>query len=116
MAYPLAFPNVPPDKVKASLRRVQASVQSPFTLQQQVFDWNARRWEITVTMQKMDTEDAAVFGAWLHDLNGIVGTFTFNLTPWVPGVNPAPGTRTFRMVAPTQPWDSEKTGSVGFPV
>ncbi|EIP96878.1 hypothetical protein OpiT1DRAFT_01305 [Opitutaceae bacterium TAV1] len=107
VVYPLPFPAIPPGKVKASLRRVQSSAQSPFTLQQQVFDWNASRWEISVTMQKMGVEDAALFGRFIHGLNGIVGTFTFNLTPWTRGVSPAPGVRTFRLSAPTQPWDSD---------
>lgn len=106
--YPLAFPAIHPKHVKAELRRVQAATQSAFTLTQQVFDWRAKRWEISITMQTMDVEDAEAVGAFLHDLNGMVGTFMFDLTPWCPGVSPAPGVRVFRLSNPKQAWDSEK--------
>lgn len=106
--YPLAFPAaLHPLAVKVARRRVQAVATSPFTLQQQVFDWGAKRWEITITMQRMGSTEAAVFGQFLEDLNGLVGTFTFNLDPWVPGLAPAPGTKTFRLASPLNLWDSD---------
>jgi hypothetical protein len=107
VSYPLAFPaGIWPKQVKAQLRRVQSVVQSPFTLKRQVYDWGAARWEITVTMQTMDAADAAVFGQFLNALDGVAGTFTFDLNPWCPGVNPAPGGRTFALKSPDISFDA----------
>lgn len=113
--YPLAFPTgagLYPDAVKAMHRRVQATVESPFTLQRQVYDWGVSRWEISVTMQRMGATEAATFGTWLNDLGGIAGTFTFDLSPWVPGVSP--GVRTFRLREPINTWDSDFSVEWGF--
>jgi hypothetical protein len=104
-----AFPSTLfPDRIKATRRRAQAVASSPFSLSTQVFDWGAARWEITVTMPEMVAEDAAIFGAWIESLGGMVGTFTLNLTPWVPGLDPAPGVRTFRLAAPVNLWEGDR--------
>ena len=114
--YPLAFPSLHPAKVKAMHRRIQSVTQSPFSLKRQVFDWGAARWEISITMQVMPAVDAAVFGAFLENLNGLVGTFSFDLTPWCPGVSPAPGSRTFRLSNPSQSWDSDMASTWNFQI
>jgi hypothetical protein len=84
------------------------AISSAMAGKRQVHDWNASAWELSITMQRMDAEDAAVFGAWLESLNGIAGTFTFDLTPWCPGVTPAPGSRTFALAEPVASWEVEK--------
>lgn len=114
--YPLAFPSIHPASVKATRRRVQAATISPFTLKRQVFDWNASKWEITIVMQRMDTVDAQAFGKFMDDLAGMVGTFTFDLTPWVPGLTTPPGTKTFRLAGPNTTWDTEKAVTWGFQI
>ena len=104
-----AFPvTLYPDQVKARRRRAQAVAWSPFSLSTQVFDWGAARWEISIVMPDMIAEDAAIFGAWIEGLNGMVGTFTFDLSPWVPGLDPAPGVRTFRLAAPVNLWEGDR--------
>ena len=114
--YPLIFPQIHPASVKATRRRVQAIAQSPFTLQQQVFNWNSARWDVTIIMQMMTVEDAAIFGRFMDDLNGMVGTFTFDLDPWCPGLETPPGARTFRLASPNSVWDSEKAVKWGFQI
>lgn len=114
--YPLTFPAIHPASVKATRRRVQSIAQSPFTLQQQVFDWNASRWDLSIIMQQMSAADAAVFGRFMDDLNGIVGTFTFNLDAWCPGLATPPGLRTFRLSSSSTVWDSEYAVKWGFQI
>lgn len=114
--YPLAFPSIHPASVKATRLRVQSAAISPFTLKLQVFDWNASKWAITIVMQRMDSVDAQTFGRFMDDLAGMVGTFNFNLTPWVPGLAVPPGTKTFRLSNPNTVWDSEKAVVWGFQI
>lgn len=114
--YPLPFPAIHPASVKVTRRRVQSVAQSPFTLQRQVFDWGAARWDITIIMQRMTVEEAAVFGRFIDELNGMVGTFDFNLDPWCPGLETPPGTRTFRLSDPNVVWDSELAVKWGFQI
>lgn len=105
-SYPLAFPSLLPARVVARLARAQARSQSPFSYAQQVYDHGGRAWLIDVEMQPMDSTDAATVGLFLHDLDGLTGTFTFDLTPWTPGASPAVGSKTFRLVSTDPPWDS----------
>lgn len=106
---PINFPStLYPDRVVATHRRVQARAESPFSLQEQIFDWGSARWEITITLPDLGSADAATLGAWLESLGGITGTFYFDLTLWVPGLTPNSGVRTFRLVAPINTWDSEQ--------
>ena len=112
--YPLTFPAIHPDKVVPTRRRVQSAAESPFTLQRQIYDWGASAWKISITMQPMGREDAQVFGEFLDQLNGMVGTFTFDLDPWCPGLTNAPGVRTFRLSDPNVTWDSDKAAKWGF--
>jgi len=101
-----AFPNtLYPLNVKTVYRRVQARAESPFSLTTQIYDWGAARWEISITLPTLDRAQADTFGAWLTSLNGMVGTFTFDLNPWVSGT--APGTRTFRLAAPLAHWQAD---------
>lgn len=104
-----AFPTtLYPDTVKATQRRSQARAESPFNLSTQVYDWGAARWEISIILPKLNQTEAAVFGAWLQSLNGMAGTFTFNLNPWVAGSTP--GERTFRLAAPLAAYEADRVG------
>ena len=106
---PLDFPStLYPDKVVATHRRVQARAESPFSLKEQVFDWGTSRWEISLTFADLGTDDVATLGAWLDSLGGVMGTFYFDLTLWVPGLVPMPGVRTFRLKEPLDSWESER--------
>lgn len=92
--------------------RSQAISRSPISFKQQVYDHGGRAWAIDVDMQPMSQADAAVFGAFLDSLDGMVGTFSFNLDHWVLGT--APGTKTFRLTTPDVGWDSEMAVRFGF--
>lgn len=100
MPFPLTFPDLWPARVDTTRLAAQSLAQSPFTLQQQVYDFGGRAWKLNFRMQRMVAEDAAVMLAFLAELDGIVGSFTFDLDPWCPGIAPAPGEVTFRLTGP----------------
>lgn len=115
MPFPLAFPtNVHPDRVRVVDRYAAAAHTSPITLVPQVYDWGNRRWEIEVTLQPMYVTEAAVWSKFFFDLKGMVGTFTLNLNPYCPGVDPAPGVVTFRLANPDPGWDARMAREFSF--
>lgn len=115
MPYPLAFPSsVWPERVVVRPRWANAAFDNPVTLQPQVQRLQAQRFDIDITMQLMPVEQAAQFAAFLYGLQGSYGTFTFDLTPWCPGLSPAPGSRTFRLSTNDAGWDSELARSYNF--
>lgn len=50
---------------------------SPFSGQQQIYDWSASWIEGSITYQKMKDADARAFTAFLKSLHGIAGVFSF---------------------------------------
>lgn len=67
-----------PRPMSTTLRMVSqnfASV-SPFTFQQQVLNHAGRRWEIDVQLPPMKRATAALWLAWLAQLDGSLNTFT----------------------------------------
>ena len=54
----------------------------------------------------------STFESWLDELNGMVGSFSFDLDPWVRGS--LPGTRTFKLTAPDDGWDAELAVTFGY--
>jgi hypothetical protein len=108
MPYPLAFPtSVHPERVFVRPRWSNAAFDNPITLQPQVQRMQGQRFDIEITMQQMPAADAALFAPFIYGLQGIYGTFTFDLTPWCPGLSPAPGERVFRLATNDHGWDSE---------
>lgn len=110
--FPVSFPALWPAHVNARKLRSQAISRSPLTFVEQVYDHGGRAWAIDVEMQPMSQADAATFGAFLDSLDGMVGTFNFNLDPWVLGT--APGTKVFRFTQPDFGWSSEMAVRFGF--
>lgn len=114
-AYPLALPtNVFPENVRVRRRTATAVAESPFTLQQQVYQHPGARWEIEVALPAMPYDLAALWTQFFYDLAGRVGTFTMNLNAHCPGLAPAPGSITFRLVDPDVAWDSKLAIDFGF--
>jgi hypothetical protein len=113
-SYPLTFPtNVFPENVHVIRRIAAAIAESPFTFQQQVYQFPGKRWEIEVTLQPMSAGLAALWTQFFYDLEGKVGTFYFDLTPHCPGLSPAPGSKTFRLVEDPG-WNSRLAVDFGF--
>lgn len=114
--YPLSFPSgVYIQEIK--LRRVfaQARFDNPVTLGAQVQHRGPKRFEIDVTLQPMGRAkaNATKFAQFLDDLTGGYGTFTINLNPWAVGMDPLPGTRTFRLATNEHGW-SATVAEMGF--
>lgn len=114
-SYPLSFPTaIFPASVRVTRRTAAKVSESPTSYSQQVYVEPGERWEIDVMLQPMGVADAAVFTQFLYDLRGRVGTFTFNLTPHCPGLDPAPGEVAFRLTEPNPGWDSRLAREFGF--
>lgn len=114
-SYPLTFPtNIHPKNVRVSRRTAAAVSESPTTYQQQVYQHPGNRWQIDVTIQPMNKADAALWTQFFYDLQGRVGTFSFNLDPHCPGLSPAPGVVAFRLADPEVGWDSNLATTFGF--
>jgi hypothetical protein len=112
---PVAFPaTISPIDVDARPRHGLVIFENPIDLSQEVQGLSALRWEVDITMQLMNATQAADFGAFLQDLEGGAETFSFNLTPWAPGWDPAPGTRNFRLVDPATGWRSRLQAEFNF--
>lgn len=110
---PTAFPDLHPHRVSALPRWALARFNNPLTLGSETQITGAFRWEMDVVMQPMDAEAAALFGAWIQSQQGGAGSFTFDLTKWVPGWSPAPGVKTFKLVSPL-PFNAEHAVEFGF--
>ena len=114
-SYPLTYPTgigCYPAKVRPRRERAQAVFDNDFNLKSQVQDFGVKRYLIDVELQPMDRSDAATFESWLESLNGMVGTFNFDLNPWVRGSTP--GTKVFRLSSPHDSWDADLAIVFGF--
>jgi hypothetical protein len=115
MPFPIAYPTDVgcwPAKVKVRRERSQANFDNEFTLQTQVQLYAAKRYWIDVVLQPMDRADAATFDTFLNTLNGLEGSFNFDLSPWSRGA--LPGVRIFRMATPNDEWDAEYSTEFGY--
>lgn len=75
-SYPLTLPSAPAfQKASWSLKRVTAMSESPFTGQQQVFDYGFALWQATLTLPPMLRPEAALWEAFMMKLHGRLGTF-----------------------------------------
>ena len=75
-SYPLTLPASPAFRSSRwTLKRVTAVSESPFTGQQQVYDYGYALWTVTLTLPPMLRPDAANWEAFMMKLHGRVGTF-----------------------------------------
>lgn len=74
--YPLTLPTAPAfSQARWTLKRATAMSESPFTGQQQVFDYGYALWTATLTLPPMMREQAANWEAFMMKLHGRKGTF-----------------------------------------
>ena len=62
---------------------------------------------LEITIQKCDAAEAAIWTQFFEDLDGVVGTFNFQMNPHCPGLDPAPGLVRFRSADAELGWDAE---------
>lgn len=76
ISYPLSLPSSPDFRTCSITPRHVAGIgESPFTLEQQVYDWNAGRWEAQLSYPPMTQAQAAPIIAVMTALKWRVGTF-----------------------------------------
>lgn len=76
IAYPLTHPTSPGfSRASFMPRSVVGMSQSPFTLQQQVYDWNAAIWVVQLDLPQMRRAQAEDWVGFLLSLRGRKGTF-----------------------------------------
>lgn len=105
-----------PKPRRADCRRVyaQGRARSPFTLQAQTQDWGGNAWKIVLEYPPIKEANVAAWHQFFEDMNGLQGTFTFNLDTYVKST-PAPGTKTFQFLdgANEQGWTVERARMYG---
>jgi hypothetical protein len=75
-SYPLSLPTVPGvKKVKWTMDNAVAISESPFSFEQQAYQWQGQRWKGVVTMPTMNRQQAEVWLAVMAQLNGRAGSF-----------------------------------------
>ena len=74
---PLAFPNVGIQNMSMRLKRVVAVVESPFTLDTQVYAHQGARWEAEVSLPPLSPAESRSVQGFIVGLKGREGTFTF---------------------------------------
>ena len=115
MAFPLDYPSgvgLFPAKVKVRRLRAQAAYLNEITLTTKAQLFGNMKYAIDVQLQVLDRTDAATFDSWLEELNGLEGTFRFDLDPHVRGA--LPGVRTFKLLTPNDEWDSDLACTFGY--
>lgn len=74
---PLSFPSVGIQNMSMRLRRVVAVVESPFTLDTQVYTHQGARWEAEISLPPLTHAEARSVEGFIVGLKGREGTFTF---------------------------------------
>tara|TARA_A100000172_G_C3000401_1_gene96060 strand:+ start:118 stop:744 length:627 start_codon:yes stop_codon:yes gene_type:complete len=75
-SYPLTLPTATGITTQNwGLNRVVAVTESPFTLQQQIFEHEGSQWRCTMTLPPMKKDKAAIWLAFFMSLRGRRGTF-----------------------------------------
>ena len=75
-SYPLTLPTATGIKTQNwSLRRITSITQSPFTLQQQVYQHSGEQWGATMTLPPMLKDTASIWLSFFLQLRGVRGTF-----------------------------------------
>jgi len=76
ITYPLTFPDVLTiEGFEINLRTSSAKNTSPFSLEEQVYDFGGEAWEFSGAMPTMVRENAAIYTSFIMSLRGQVGTF-----------------------------------------
>lgn len=76
ITYPLTFPSdLTFTDMQVTLRNSSAANTSPFSLEQQVYDFRGEVWEISGSLPPMNREQAEVYTSFILSLRGQVGTF-----------------------------------------
>lgn len=76
--YPLVLPSSPLAKnASMFLEFAQASSESPFTLKEQIYSYEAERWVLNVQYPALTPVQAKTIKAFLLSLKGRIGTFKY---------------------------------------
>lgn len=88
ITYPLTLPStsdLAPKDYALRLDYAQASNQSPFTLNEQIYDYQQARWRLEISYPPLTVAEAKIIKGFILALNGRVGTFKagdpLNITP-----------------------------------
>ena len=75
-SYPLTLPTATGIRTQNwGLRRITSITQSPFTLQQQVYQHSGEQWNTTMTLPPMLKDKASIWLSFFLQLRGVRGTF-----------------------------------------
>ena len=75
ITYPLTIPNHDFRSMTMRMKRVVGVAESPFTLEQQVYEHQGARWEAEITLPPMTLDQARAWEAFFISLRGRKGTF-----------------------------------------
>lgn len=78
ISYPLELPmpeGVQPRNISLTLDYAQASSESPFTLEEQIYSYEAERWVLNIQFPPLKPEQAKAVRAFILALRGRIGTF-----------------------------------------
>lgn len=74
--YPLALPSTPGwGRINFTANNIVGISKSPFTMQQQVYQWPGEGWEVDVSLPPMNQATAEAWVNWAVSLRGTLGTF-----------------------------------------
>lgn len=97
MIFPISMPSAPVAKsIRWRRKSIVGVAASPFSGQQQIYAHAGRWWEADVTLPPMTAAQAKDWLAFVVNLNGMEGTFT-----WTP---PDTGWTGSGVTKPTGPW------------
>jgi hypothetical protein len=75
ITYPLLIPDHSFRSMTMRMKRVVGVSESPFTLEQQVYEHQGARWEAEITLPPMNLDEARAWEAFFISLRGRKGTF-----------------------------------------
>jgi len=82
----ITYPVTPPSNLTDNIARVSATAtstvsinESPYTYNQQVYEFSGKRWEFTITTTPLRGTDVRWVEAFLLSLNGVRGTFDLDI-------------------------------------
>ena len=75
ISYPIQVPNHDFASFNMRLVRAVAMTESPFTFQQQVYEYDGAKWEMEITLPPLTYVEAREWEAFILSLRGMRGTF-----------------------------------------